>query len=263
MFLGGPEKCKKKWASIRDQFRRTLQKRKTKSGQAAAKKQKYKYEEILEFLLPHIVERETLSNVPSMEDQKDDSESDPKVEEPEHDPESELESQNEVLQDPRTSSETTVRPNSLAESTQFNPGKENHFARPLNVKRRRSNHEKPFQESPSSQLMAFILAEKRAEKNKVNATKPQQHPVDIFLAGLAPVLKSLDLVLLNQAKTAIFTTVQEFELKQLCKNESLQQATSPLCLDTMNYSSSNSSFTNESTHYDSPNVSFSQSFFKL
>ncbi|XP_046399198.1 transcription factor Adf-1-like [Ischnura elegans] len=228
---GGPEECRKRWASFRDQFRRTLQKRKTKSGQAAAKKQKYKYEDILEFLLPHIVERETLSNVPSIEYQRDDSEFDPRVEEPEHYLESELESQNDVFQYPGTSSQTTVQPTSpvpLTESTQAIYGKINHFIRPLNAKRRGSNNEKPAQESPSSQLMAYILAEKLTEKNRVNTTNPEQHPVDIFLAGLAPVLKSLDPVLLNQAKTAIFTIVQDFELKQISKNESHQQLTNSL-----------------------------------
>ncbi|XP_046389289.1 uncharacterized protein LOC124158149 [Ischnura elegans] len=252
-FLGGPEECRKRWASFRDQFRRTLQKRKTRSGQAAAKKNKYKYEDILEFLLPHIVERETLSNVPSMEYQRDDSEFDPRVEEePEHDPGSELESQNDVSQYPGTSSQITVQPTSPdppAETTETISGKRNHFNRPLNAKRRGSNNEKPAQESPSSQLMAYILAEKEAEKVRVNPTSPEQHPIDIFLASLAPVLKSLDPILLNQAKTSIFTTVQEFELKQLSKNESVAGS---------NDSSTRSSFTNESPHYSSFNESHQQ-----
>ncbi|XP_046401595.1 uncharacterized protein LOC124167656 [Ischnura elegans] len=252
-FLGGPEECRKRWASFRDQFRRTLQKRKTKSGQAAAKKNKYKYEDILEFLLPHIVERETLSNVTSMEYQRDDSEFDSRVEEePEHDPGSELESQYDVSQYPGTSSQITVQPTSSvppAESTQTISGKRNHFNRPLNAKRRGSNNEKPAQESPSSQLMAYILAEKEAEKVRVNPTSPEQHPIDIFLASLAPVLKSLDPILLNQAKTSIFTTVQEFELKQLSKNESVAGS---------NDSSTRSSFTNESPHYSSLNESNQQ-----
>jgi len=66
--LGGIEECKKKWSSVRDQFRRTLQKRKTASGQAAVNNRKYKYEDILEFLLPHISERDTLSNVDNFEE---------------------------------------------------------------------------------------------------------------------------------------------------------------------------------------------------
>lgn len=55
--------CKTKWASIRDQLRRTLQKR--KSGQAAGKVRKYKYEDILKFLLPYLI------NVPQVGDEND------------------------------------------------------------------------------------------------------------------------------------------------------------------------------------------------
>lgn len=264
---GGLEECKKKWASIRDQFRRTLQKRKTKSGQAAAKKQKYKYEEVLEFLLPHIVDRETLSNMPSLEDKRENSEFDPRMEEPELDSESEPESQNEVSPNPGTSFQTTVQPTSpvhSACSTQATSGKKNHFTRPVNVKRKglkRSNLENPAHESPSSQLMAYILAEKEAEKTRINTTNSPQHPVDIFLAALAPTLKSLDPVLLNQAKTTIFSTVQDLELKQLAKNQSHQQIiTNPLRLDMANLSSfstatgssntSHSSAISESPHYN-------------
>lgn len=61
---GGIEECKKKWTSVRDQLRKTLQKRKTVSGQAAVRQHKYKYEDILTFLLPYMAERETMSYVP-------------------------------------------------------------------------------------------------------------------------------------------------------------------------------------------------------
>ena len=67
LFSGGAEECKKKWTSVRDQFRRTLQKRKTVSGQAAITHRKYKYEDLLQFLVPLMAERETLSNVSSLE----------------------------------------------------------------------------------------------------------------------------------------------------------------------------------------------------
>lgn len=59
--------------------------------------------------------------------------------------------------------------------------------------------------------MAYILAEKEAEKNMTNQRNnqidPSRHPIDIFLASLAPTLKSLDPLLLNQAKTVIFAVV--------------------------------------------------------
>ena len=49
--------CKRRWVNIRDQFKKSLNRRKTKSGQAAdSNAKKYKYEEVLQFLMPHIHE---------------------------------------------------------------------------------------------------------------------------------------------------------------------------------------------------------------
>lgn len=66
------EDCKKSWGSIRDQFRKTLNKRKTKSGQAAENNRKYKYEDIISFLVPYLGEKEGLTNVPLIEDEETD-----------------------------------------------------------------------------------------------------------------------------------------------------------------------------------------------
>ncbi|XP_049764321.1 uncharacterized protein LOC126092642 [Schistocerca cancellata] len=57
----GPE-CKRRWVSLRDQFRKCVIK-KTKSGQAATPKKPWKYEEIMAFLRPYMLERETVSNI--------------------------------------------------------------------------------------------------------------------------------------------------------------------------------------------------------
>ncbi|XP_031347548.1 transcription factor Adf-1-like [Photinus pyralis] len=66
---GGPITCKTKWIHIRDQFRRILKKRKTTTGMAAGPVRKYKYEDILQFILPQMSERETLSNVSQSQDE--------------------------------------------------------------------------------------------------------------------------------------------------------------------------------------------------
>ncbi|CAG9862582.1 unnamed protein product [Phyllotreta striolata] len=60
---GGAKECKKKWSSVRDQLRRTINRRKNKSGQSASKIRKYIHEDILQFLVPFLSERESLSNV--------------------------------------------------------------------------------------------------------------------------------------------------------------------------------------------------------
>jgi hypothetical protein len=49
--------CKRRWVNIRDQFKKSLSRWKTKSGQAADMNvKKYKYKEVLQFLMPHIHE---------------------------------------------------------------------------------------------------------------------------------------------------------------------------------------------------------------
>ncbi|XP_003396199.1 uncharacterized protein LOC126915783 [Bombus affinis] len=63
--LNEPAKhCKKQWNSLRDSFRRSLRKRKdTKSGQAANKIRKWRYEDEMSFLIPYMKERETITSV--------------------------------------------------------------------------------------------------------------------------------------------------------------------------------------------------------
>lgn len=97
-------------------------------------------------------------------------------------------------------------------------------------KRKFPNTEVKSQESPSSQLMAYILAEKEVHsKNTSNLESSsrckscEQHPVDAFLAGIAASLKSLDPVRLLAAKGKIFNVVQEYELQML--TEKRQQNT--------------------------------------
>lgn len=278
-FLGGTEECKKRWASVHDQYRRTLQKRKTKSGQPAVKNKPYKYENVLEFLLPHVVDRETLSNVPSLDDSRsDETEFDRRMEETEL---AELDNETEMSESilassqeddfgPSTHTTQLTAPVTQAGSKQATSGRKHNFARPANLKRKLPNPENSAYESPSSQLMAYILAEKQAEKNNTNQnsnqTHQQQHPVDIFLLSLALALKSLDPLLLNQAKTVLFATVQDFELKQMTKNDNRQQMmTTLLRLDLGNHgfsmdpssnNSSPSSSTNESTQYNSPPMGY-------
>lgn len=55
--------CRNRWTNIRDQFRRYLANRQTKSGHTPEVNKKYKYEDLLQFLLPHVDERAAISNL--------------------------------------------------------------------------------------------------------------------------------------------------------------------------------------------------------
>ena len=49
-------------------------------------------------------------------------------------------------------------------------------------------------------------------------SQASQHPIDAFLTGIAPTLKTLNPYLLNLAKSEIFSTVQKYEIKCLESN---------------------------------------------
>ncbi|KAK5641025.1 hypothetical protein RI129_009572 [Pyrocoelia pectoralis] len=169
---GDLQECKKKWASIRDQLRRTIQKRKKKSGPAAAKMRKYMYEDKLTFLIPHLVERDGVTKVSQLEENNDHS--------------------------------------------QFSDDDIQDVFSPESNKRKISGCEGKQDISPANQLMAYTLAEKQAQKDRSSSSeKCKIDPVDAFLGGIAPTLKTLDPFLLHEAKGQIFAIVQEYELKQL------------------------------------------------
>ncbi|KAF0703279.1 variant-silencing SET domain-containing protein-like, partial [Aphis craccivora] len=55
--------CKKTWNNLRDAFRRAMKKSQTTSGQSAKYIKKWKYEEEMSFLRPHMRERDTISSL--------------------------------------------------------------------------------------------------------------------------------------------------------------------------------------------------------
>ena len=56
--------CKGRWVNMRDQIKKSINRRKTKIGQAAdSNVKKYKYQDVLQFLMPHIDERSTISSI--------------------------------------------------------------------------------------------------------------------------------------------------------------------------------------------------------
>lgn len=59
------------------------------------------------------------------------------------------------------------------------------------------------------------------KNSQLPVTHKSIHPVDAFLAGIAPTLKTLTPYFLNLAKSEIFTTVQEYEMAMLTQQGKL------------------------------------------
>lgn len=198
--LGGVDICKKKWFQIRDHMRKTLKKRKTLTGQAARFRHKYRYEDALEFLLPHLRRRDSIKDIFGEDGDEFNDESMCLG----------YSQEQEIKEEPDENSnlpEETFAPHRTPspETSSSSEGKErNTFTEP--------------EESMEAQLLAYILAEKQLEKEKLK-NEVNCHPVDAFLAAITPSLKTLNPLLLNQAKGRIFAVVQEFEMKQLTEEQ--------------------------------------------
>ena len=121
------------------------------------------------------------------------------------------------------------------------------FATPSAPQKKFKGREGRPESSPASQPMAYLLAEKQTQKETaLNSETCIKHPVDAFLDGIAPTLKMLDPVFLNEAKGKIFAVVQDYELKQLHLNRQDRYVIP-------NYSAIHFSSTSSSSSAPSPN----------
>lgn len=175
------------------------------------------------------MERDTLSNVPNLEENENEDEDD-EIETSISDTQKEMHEQiyqhqntrNEIeepteIQNQSYFMDKTSQPTTVNASTVFM--KKNKFAKPVVSHKRKTFHEGKTIDSPASQLMAYIIAEKEQENKRNKLTDTVKDPVDAFLCGIAPTLKSLHPILLNEAKCKIYSLVQEFEMKQLMSNQ--------------------------------------------
>ncbi|KDR16971.1 transcription factor Adf-1-like [Zootermopsis nevadensis] len=174
--------CKSRWTNIRDHFRRNLRKRTTKSGQAAQNNKKYKYEDILQFILPNISEMQTISNVPSPGENLNFNQE-------------QEEAVDRDLQD-REQADTPHQSSGNTNSTSLQSRKY--------LKRNYA-----ATESPSSLLMKYII-----NRNET-ARKDTEDSLDAFLMAIGVTMKKFSPYYQHVAKGRIFSVVQEIELRQL------------------------------------------------
>lgn len=113
------------------------------------------------------------------------------------------------------SKETTSQP-----FTQQNPTSSNVipssstvvFAKPTRVSGGKNNAQP---ETAASTIMKYLLVKKEESSTSGLPTVTLDNPIDCFLFGISPTLKSLPPYLQNLAKTEIFSTVQKFELQTM------------------------------------------------
>ncbi|XP_050313465.1 uncharacterized protein LOC126748344 [Anthonomus grandis grandis] len=175
-------KCKDKWKKLRDNFRKAIKARKTKSGDAAKKIRPWKLEQQMAFLLPHITERPQTSNIQTTEEETGNS--------------SEEDSYSNISSPPPTPSTT---------STSSAPKKKIQKCRqmpPNNV----------------ADVLQNYLSTKDISKKKVE----NNNSIRSFFLSMSEATENLPAHLQIEVKSKVFKAVNEAELAALSERQHVQ-----------------------------------------
>lgn len=88
---------------------------------------------------------------------------------------------------------------------------------PIKTTKRKFSKTSVSQPTASTRLMDYLISKKKEESQ---ISTGLQHPVDAFLSGIAPPLKTLSSYNLHLAKSEIFAIVQKYELQQILRTNS-------------------------------------------
>ncbi|XP_058830974.1 uncharacterized protein LOC131689719 [Topomyia yanbarensis] len=211
--------CKSRWNNIRDQYRKSLKKEAIRSGQSATKLRPYKYRELLGFLNVSYQEKGTPDSLGAAEVKQDSKEEFCGDDEYEKDPLSQhcypklFQPHN--LLTPEQTLTTTPPKEILARRTKT----------PSYLDRKSlSHHSDETSSTLATRMMDYIVSKERS-------ATAEPHPVDAFLASIAPVLKSLDPLNLNRARSEMFAVVQKYELAMLMSTSTETSPTRQAVLD--------------------------------
>ncbi|XP_008543173.1 uncharacterized protein LOC103568201 [Microplitis demolitor] len=210
--------CKARWNNIRDNFRKSLKKRIAQDEEKVTQSKKYKYEDQLDFLIPFIKIRDTddildnvvAINIDTIAHIKNDTEQTDDTDSNDYDYNDEYDDQDQMISTSKsTPPEKVPTIPSYHDDSYVDVPKQSLSSE--SSKKRKADDPLKFDnsEAASVTLMKYVL--EQSEKTNQQSV----HPVDAFLAGLAPTLKSLNPYHLNIAKSKIFNVVQELEMNQI------------------------------------------------
>ncbi|XP_069689134.1 uncharacterized protein [Periplaneta americana] len=195
--------CKIRWISLRDQLRKALKKKMTRSGQAAEMNRKWKYEDCMSFIIPFFKERATHNNRASPENMD---------EELDNEGEKAFEQNNE---------DVTENPTEEVENEPLIAPKLCNIIMPSNIPVPRSSHVRRASkmETASSTLMDYLIDSNRCESVATSSASSNAHPIDLFFNGLAATVKTFSPEYQHLAKSKLFAVVSELEWAQLQKQK--------------------------------------------
>ncbi|XP_044739192.1 uncharacterized protein LOC123300651 [Chrysoperla carnea] len=188
-----PMTCKKNWVNLRDSFRRNIRnKRHNKNSNGSEKLRAWKYEEQMEFLIPHFQDTKT-SSLPKITD--------------------------------------NVSSDDVYESYENDLENEALFTNPLKIEgsddenedTKRRKYEINIEEMGNvlcSQDIENSIIYKRSKLDPINI---QQDPLDLFFISIAATVKNFSLYHQNIAKSKIFQIVSEIEMQQILNGNQTQE----------------------------------------
>ncbi|XP_008187410.1 uncharacterized protein LOC103310547 [Acyrthosiphon pisum] len=197
------QNCKKIWTSLRDGYRRAAKKSITVSGQKTKFVKKWKYADEMEFLKPHMKERDSISNIDVVTDDEDDVLSHSDDEEIQVGGENSVSFEN-AVQNVETSFSTPAP------------------VQPRQKKCKKTSSLKP-PETASSTLMKYIIEQKNSEQSYPTTSKLDA--MDQFFLSMCSTVKQFSPYFQHIAKTKIFHIISELELEQLRQNQPQTQST--------------------------------------
>ncbi|XP_035740651.1 uncharacterized protein LOC118449783 [Vespa mandarinia] len=200
--------CRKRWIALRDSFRKVYKKRRNMSGEAAKLKRPWKYENIISFIIPHIGERNQVSNLTLNFEESNDSisqtisleDSDINV----GDIKKEMEIAPQGVQQSNDQSQQTIinKRKSLSKVTSRTPIEK--------------DNDKDANHSSIGQM-----PQDNFESKKNNEFVAQTDPLTAFFKAMEETVRTFSLPIQIEIKGKIAGLVNEYELK----NYQMQQAT--------------------------------------
>jgi hypothetical protein len=209
-YLFSGSTCKVRWNNVRDNYRKSLKKTVTKSGQRAKQLKLYKYSEQLSFLKNYFKERVTKGNIDSPKDEEDDQGNADTQRREDKEETAQDDAEEPTVSDLNEDFQIHPPPSIEHESTSEVPG--------TSTTRKSSGKKVALQQTGSAKLLEYLI---RKDENAAT-TSSAPHPVDAFLAGVAPTLKALGPYYLNLAKSEIFASIQKYEMKMLMQQHSYE-----------------------------------------
>lgn len=172
------QSCKTRWGNIRDNFRKSLRKNTTVSGQKAKSGKLYKYAEQLSFLKEFFNTRETRSNIGDEVRNQDLSGDDEENDNTDNNETQQLSTQVDSPANEQSHCHTLSTPTQTGSLRYSTPSKK------LKLSLQKKNPPK----TAAATVMEYLLKE---QESMGSPSIQSPDPVDAFLSGIAPALKKL------------------------------------------------------------------------